>query len=930
VDLFGGTPMAEQADPTNDRPMRGRTAQYEAVISLLTSTGAGRGKVLLVEGDPGTGKSLLLHTAGREAQGRDFHLVTAVADELSQATPLAPLLGALHAPATAAPSARTVIARLEGLAAAGPVLVTADDVQWADQHTMHALRSMPRLLAEYPLSWILVKDTPPQPGIAELLFDRLEGDGATRITLGPLGAEAQIALIGDVLGAVPDATLIQLAAGAAGNPFIIAEAFLGLLDEDAITVAGGHASLASAQVPERIRMLAANLLKGLSACSRQFVETASVLGRSFRLEDVAEIVDQSPGALLAALDEAVSAHLLTAAPDGLAFKHELVRQAVAEMLPESVQQALHWQFGHMLLARGGSAVPAARHLLSGARSGDAVGLAGLDRAAAELLPFDPQAAAKLGMGALALTPLADPDRAARTVASVKALTAAGQWDAAETQVRSALAVPLSAPDSAALRCALSSLLALTGRATEAMIEAQTVLANFDITPSLRDDATMALLWSWVGLRGNRQADQLARAVLAEPSAKRGEVVVAATVALAMASWDAGRPAEALDLVAQAAGKAAEAPYETVHFNPHFLLAMGLIDVGRADEAMAIVDFAESGEVSAMSAWPDGIGEALRARIALVAGRLDDAAALAQAASKAAGTNGPVGHDTLALPVLATVALRRGNLRVAAGYAERPTDDCRFYGSAYRTGAARLVAAQVLEARRGPQAALDYLADVLGELGEHRSVLLADPGNGPWLVRAALAAGDRARAEGICSVISETSRANPTIPAVRAAAAYAEGLLIADVPRLRHAVAQLTDPWVRSSAAENQGVLLARSGDEDEAVRVFDEALRGYASMGAGRDVARMRRRLRKLGIRRRHWSTGKKPATGWESLTDTELATSRLVAQGMTNQQIAGQLFISAHTVAFHLRHVFRKLGITSRVELTRIAVEHARDGQDG
>jgi DNA-binding CsgD family transcriptional regulator len=257
------------------------------------------------------------------------------------------------------------------------------------------------------------------------------------------------------------------------------------------------------------------------------------------------------------------------------------------------------------------------------------------------------------------------------------------------------------------------------------------------------------------------------------------------------------------------------------------------------------------------------------------------------------------------------------------------DDCRFYGSAYRTGAARPVAAQVLEARRGPRATLDYLATCLGNSGEHRSVLLADPGNGPWLVRAALATGDRALAAGICSVISETSRAKPTIPAVRAAAAYAEGLVTADVPCLRHAAAQVTDPWVCSSATEDQGVLLARSGDEDEAARVFDEALRGYASMGGGRDVACMRRRLRELGIRRRHWSTGKRPATGWESLADTELATSRLVAQGMTNQQVAVRLFISTHTDAFHLRQVFRKLGITSRVELTHIAVEHARDGQD-
>jgi DNA-binding CsgD family transcriptional regulator len=917
------------ADPTDDRPMRGRAAEYEAVLGLLASTEECQGKVLLVEGDPGTGKSLLLDTAGREARGRDFHLVAAAANELSQATPLAPLLGALHATTTAATSARTVHARLEELAAAGPVLVTADDVQCADQYTMRALRSLPRLLASYPLSWILVKNRPPHSGAAELLFDRLEGDGATRITLGPLGAEAQIALMGDVLGAVPDATLIQLAADAAGNPFMLAEGFLGLLDEEAITIAGGRASLASAHVPQRMQMLAASRLEGLSAASRQFTGTASVLGRSFRLEDVAEIVNQSPGALLAALDEAVSAHLLRATPDGLAFTHEFVRQAAARMLPESVQQALHWQFGHMLLARGGSAVPATRHLLNGARPGDAAGLAGLDRAAAELLPFAPQAAADLETGALALTAPTDPGRATRAAATVKALTAAGQLDAAETLVRSALAVPLSAPDSAALRCALSSLLALTGRPTEAMVEAQAVLASIDIAPGLRDDATMALLWSWLGLRSNGQADRLARAVLAEPSAKRGEVVVAATVALAMASWDAGRPTEALDLVAQAARKAAEGPYETIHFSAHFLLAMGLINVGRADEATPIVDFADSAGVSAMSPWPDGIGEALRARIALAAGRLDDAAAHAQAASRAAGTDAAAGHDTLALPVLATVALRRGNLRVAAGYAERLADDRRFYGSAYRTGAARLVAAQVLEARRGPRAALDYLADVLGELAEHRSVLLADPGNGPWLIRAALATGDRAQAAGICSVISETSQANPTIPAVRTAAAYAEGLVTADVPCLRHAAAQLTDPWVRSSATEDRGVLLARSGDEDEAARVFDEALRGYASMGANRDVARMRRRLRKLGIRRRHWSTGKRPATGWESLTDTELATSRLVAQGMTNQQIAGQLFISTHTVAFHLRQVFRKLGITSRVELTRIAVEHAQDGHD-
>jgi DNA-binding CsgD family transcriptional regulator len=921
--------MTDQADLRDASSMRGRAAQYDAVLSLLASTAEGQGKILLVEGDPGTGKSLLLAAAAREARDRGFPLVTAVADELSRATPLAPLLSAVRATATAAPSVGTVFTRLEELAAAGPVLVTVDDVQWADQATMHASRSLSRLLASYPLSWVLAMARSPNPGTAELLFDLLEGEGATRIILGPLDPEAQIALISDVLGAVPDPALVELAGGAAGNPFILAEAFRGLLDEDAITVEDGRASLTSAQVSERIQILAADRLKGLSARTRQFTETASVLGKSFRLEDAAEVLGQSPGALLGVLDEAVAAHLLVATPDGLTFQHEFVRQAVAQLLPKPVQQALHWQFGHMLLARGGSAVPAARHLLDGARPGDAVALAGLDRAVAELLPFTPRAAADLATGALVLTPPSDLERSARTATTVRTLTAAGEWDAAETLVRSALAVPLPALDKAALGCALASLLALTGRATEAMIEAQAVLATFEITPGMRDDATIALLWAWLGVRGNRQVDQLARAVLAEPGAKRGGVVIAAMVAIAMAAWDAGRPTEALDLVAQAARKAAEGPYGTTHFNPRLLLAARLIDVGRADEATAIVNSVESVEVSAASAWPEGIAEAIRARIALATGQLDDAAALAQSASAATDAHGPVGREALVLPVLATVALRHGDLRAADDYAKRLSSNGRSYGSAYEEGTERLVTAQVLEARRGPRAALDVLADMLGELGEHRSVLLADPGNAPWLVRAALAVEDHGQAANIASVISETSRTNPTFAVIRASADYAEGLLAGDISRLENAAAQLPDPWIRSCAIEDQGVLLAGTGKGDEAAQAFDEALREYARLGARRDAARTRRRLRELGIRHRHWGTARRPAAGWESLTDTELATARLAAQGLTNQRIASQLFISTHTVAFHLRQVFRKLNINSRVVLTRIALEHAEAGED-
>jgi DNA-binding CsgD family transcriptional regulator len=90
-------------------------------------------------------------------------------------------------------------------------------------------------------------------------------------------------------------------------------------------------------------------------------------------------------------------------------------------------------------------------------------------------------------------------------------------------------------------------------------------------------------------------------------------------------------------------------------------------------------------------------------------------------------------------------------------------------------------------------------------------------------------------------------------------------------------------------------------------------------------MARIRRRLRKLGVRERHWKHADRPVSGWESLTKAESATSELVAQGLNNQQVADRMYVSVHTVAFHLRQIFRKLGISSRVELARIVMERGK-----
>ncbi|HWM18279.1 MAG TPA: helix-turn-helix transcriptional regulator [Ilumatobacteraceae bacterium] len=72
-----------------------------------------------------------------------------------------------------------------------------------------------------------------------------------------------------------------------------------------------------------------------------------------------------------------------------------------------------------------------------------------------------------------------------------------------------------------------------------------------------------------------------------------------------------------------------------------------------------------------------------------------------------------------------------------------------------------------------------------------------------------------------------------------------------------------------------------------------------------------------------HRRSSRAPLFGWESLTENELRVTGLVAAGYTNRQAAEELFVSPHTIDFHLRQIFRKLGIGSRVLLATQAWEH-------
>jgi DNA-binding CsgD family transcriptional regulator len=233
-----------------------------------------------------------------------------------------------------------------------------------------------------------------------------------------------------------------------------------------------------------------------------------------------------------------------------------------------------------------------------------------------------------------------------------------------------------------------------------------------------------------------------------------------------------------------------------------------------------------------------------------------------------------------------------------------------------------VEGQLAEHRHGPDRACQILAPIYDDPARYRRLLLEEPGAGPWLVRSAIEAGDVQAAERVAEHAELLARANADFDLVVAAASHARALLQRDTDTLERLGIEHRHPASRAAACEDAGDLLARGGHRGPARVQLERALAAFEHLTARRAEARVRQRLNDLGSGRRRSRHGPQPVSGWGSLTEAERRVADLVAQGLSNPQAAQRLFLSRHTVDFHLRQVFRKLGIGSRVELTRLALQ--------
>jgi DNA-binding CsgD family transcriptional regulator/tetratricopeptide (TPR) repeat protein len=895
--------------------------------------------VLLVEGQSGMGKSQLLVETIEVAASRGFMLARGAADEAGRLAPLKPLMSAfgesaqtLWASHGAAASGMVDVrlwlveqlqARLEERAAHGPHLVTLDDLQWADPTTLLALRTLIPELASYPLVWILARTNGFGDSGVERLYEFLEREGAARVTLEALSDTAVAEIITDVLGAAPEPELLAMAAGAGGNPFILIEFLEGLRDEGAIEVRDGRARMVSRRLPHRMQEMARTRLGRLSAETRHLLEVAAILGRSFDVNDLAEMLGEPVGRLLPALEEAQTTEVVVPAEDTLMFRHDLLWRAVTATLTGPVREALHRQAAELLLRRGGSAIPAAAHLMRYIRPGDASALAGLDKAVAEVLPSSPHTAADIALRALELTEPIDPARFDRTVTAVYALTTGGRLIEATELGQAELERAMPPSQAARLRYELAYALLLGGHPVKAVAEAEEALRQEGVSEELRGLLEQVLFRGMLATHERTRGREQAKAALESPwqSARLGAHMLLSSVA-----WSDGRADRGLEHLREAVRIMAADPDEAGRAHPRIFLADLLIDLRRFDEAESHFQTCTE-EISALGHMAYAASPAIfRSRLRLAEGRLDDAVVEAEAGLTVADEMGMRAFVLVAITVLAIVAVRRGAVDAAAGHvknyeSQHQDGEGPTYGMAWGNWGLALAA----DARNDRQKAIDILRAPYTDPSERRWLLMSEPDAAAWMTRTALAVADRAGAETVAVTAGHLANDNPGFPTLAASAAQARGILDGDAEALARAAGTHVGPWSRASAAEDLGVLLTRTGDA--AIDRLDQALDGYERIGASRDAARVRARLRGLGVRRRHWTALERPASGWVSLTDTERDVALLVAQGRTNPQVAAQMFVSPHTVKFHLRQVFRKLGIASRVELARLAAEHAPDG---
>ena len=445
----------------------GRGHELGALRDVLAGVKAGVGGVVLVVGEQGVGKSSLLRAGFGGAEDQGCRLLWGAADELGQRIPLwlmSEMLGAvegnsaegrLMSPEGVAggdwvlAGVERLLAVVDRLCAESPVVLVAEDLQWADEASLLVWHRLARAAAQLPL--VLAGSCRPGTGVGRLRRGVTERGGVV-LDLGPLADREVAELAGVLAGGRLGRGLAGVLERTGGNPLYARELVDGLVREGRLRVSGGVAELSERSGVVRVPVSLAEAIAGRLECLPEdavgVLRWAALLGAEFSVTDLEVVSGRSAGELMRVVDTAAGAGVLAEAGLRLRFRHGLIRQALYEGMPAGLRAALHLQAARMLAGAGAAAERVAAQLipaefdpdpaqLPGQETGVLAGMpaddwvvAWLAEAAPVLIYRAPQMAVELLRAVLGQLP-GDARRAGLEANLVAALFALGLYEQAE-------------------------------------------------------------------------------------------------------------------------------------------------------------------------------------------------------------------------------------------------------------------------------------------------------------------------------------------------------------------------------------------------------------------------------------------------------------------------------------------------------------------
>jgi ATP/maltotriose-dependent transcriptional regulator MalT len=934
-----------------------REDELTRLDATLDEVQQGHGRVVLVEGPAGIGKTSLLRAAFDTATDVGFVGLRARANELERdfaygcvrqllepvivrasdaerrrffagAAALAEPLFAPTSRPDISPSADASFSMLHGLywllnnlTDESPVALFVDDVHWADAESLRFVNYLAPRLDGIPLAVIASVRTGEQ-ALAGL--DRLAGDPDTAVLRpGPLSSDGTAALCEHRLDSrVTDDFAEACRDATGGNPFFLDALLREVREEKMATDAHGAAQVRR-MGPAAVAQGVLLRLSGTPAATGALVRAIAVLGDGTTLGEAAALAELDPQQATTAADLLAALGLLTPG-EALEFVHPIVREAVYADMGAHERSAAHARAADVLAATDASEERIAAQVAEAEPAGDAARVELLRRVAGHAVGKGaPDAAAAWLRRALA----EPPPSGARAAVLLELGSAEFRLGAPQSVDHLSAAVEqIREPEVlTAWTLQLANALVMSGDIDGAL---GAIEGAIDVVEP--HDRERALLL---------EAELAANATLGSPEAR----VAAASRLARHADLEGGTPGERVVLAslaferARASESASEAvvyieqallggrlalEHESDVVGTFYTLVRGLLATDALDLAQSCLEQALADAQRRASIPPQGYLIAHRARVSFRRGAVVQAEADARTAFELLTAHGiQQGVRRFALAPLIEALIEGGEVEAA----ERALSDSGL-GEDIPPGMAN---SDLLKARGLLRVAQGFTDQGVADLIEfgRRDELFGDanPIASRWRSQASLAlaaAGDGERAHSMASDDLERATrwgaASGVGIALRAIALVEGGTKTVD--RLREAVDMLGDSPARlehARALTDLGAALRRANRRAEARSVLQDGLDLSVRCGARALTERARTELRAAGGR-----SSDPAGTALERLTASERRVAELAAEGRSNPEIAQALFVTRKTVETHLGHVYQKLAISRRGQLPRALTE--------